>query len=178
MSKEQILSILKQNAGQYVSGEEISRTLGVTRAAVSKAVAALRKEGYVITSATNRGYRLEESPDRLTEGTVRPWLHTERLGKNLLCLDCIDSTNNYLKRLALEGRAGRHRGGCRRTDCRTRAAGPFLPVPAGNRYLSLNSSAPGGRAGKGSQPDCLHGGGYVRCGAGRSGSAASDQMDE
>ena len=103
MSKEQILSILKQNAGQYVSGEEISRTLGVTRAAVSKAVAALRKEGYVITSATNRGYCLEESPDRLTEGTVRPWLHTERLGKNLLCLDCIDSTNNYLKRLALEG---------------------------------------------------------------------------
>ena len=47
MSKEQILSILKQNAGQYVSGEEISRTLGITRAAVSKAVAALRKEGYV-----------------------------------------------------------------------------------------------------------------------------------
>lgn len=103
MSKEQILSILKQNAGQYVSGEEISRTLGITRAAVSKAVAALRKEGYVVTSATNRGYCLEESPDRLTEGTVRPWLHTERLGKNLLCLDCIDSTNNYLKRLALEG---------------------------------------------------------------------------
>ena len=28
MSKEQILSILKQNAGQYVSGEGISRTLG------------------------------------------------------------------------------------------------------------------------------------------------------
>ena len=80
MSKEQILSILKQNAGQYCSGEDISRTLGISRAAVSKAVANLRKEGYVITSATNRGYLLTESPDKLTEGTIRPWLRARRLG--------------------------------------------------------------------------------------------------
>ena len=103
MSKEQILSILKQNAGQYCSGEDISRTLGISRAAVSKAVANLRKEGYVITSATNRGYLLTESPDKLTEGTIRPWLRARRLGRRLICLETTDSTNNDLKRLALEG---------------------------------------------------------------------------
>lgn len=105
MSKEQILSILKQNAGNYCSGEIIRQQLGISRAAVSKAVAALRQEGYVITATTNRGYRLEESPDRLTEGTIRPWLHSTVLGSNdrLICLDSIDSTNNYLKRLAVEG---------------------------------------------------------------------------
>ena len=103
MSKEQILSILKQNAGQYCSGEDISRTLGISRAAVSKAVANLRKEGYVITSATNRGYLLTESPDKLTEGTIRPWLKAQQLGHRLICLETTDSTNNYLKRLALEG---------------------------------------------------------------------------
>lgn len=103
MSKEQILSILKQKAGQYCSGEDISRTLGISRAAVSKAVANLRKEGYIIDSGTNRGYRLTESPDKLTEGTIRPWLHARRLGKDLICLGTTDSTNNYLKRLALDG---------------------------------------------------------------------------
>ena len=105
MSREQILSILKQNAGSYCSGEVISQQLGISRAAVSKAVGALRREGYVISAATNRGYRLEQSPDRLTEGTVRPWLHSQVLGVDdkLICLDCIDSTNNYLKRLAVEG---------------------------------------------------------------------------
>ena len=105
MSREQILAILKQNAGSYCSGEVISQQLGISRAAVSKAVGALRREGYVISAATNRGYCLEESPDRLTEGTVRPWLHSKVLGagEKLICLDCIDSTNNYLKRLAVEG---------------------------------------------------------------------------
>lgn len=103
MSRERILSILKQNAGHFCSGEEMSRALGISRAAVSKAVGALRREGYVISAATNRGYRLEESPDRLTAGTIQPWLRTERLGKKLICLDSVDSTNNYLKRLAMEG---------------------------------------------------------------------------
>lgn len=103
MSKERILSILKQHAGQYCSGEQISRELGISRAAVSKAVANLRREGYTITSATNRGYCLEDSPDKLTEGTIRPWLRSSRLGQNLIVLERVDSTNNYLKRLALEG---------------------------------------------------------------------------
>lgn len=103
MSKEKILSILKQNAGQYCSGEDISRSLGISRAAVSKAVANLRKEGYIIDSATNRGYRLTEGPDNLTEGTIRPWIKAKKLGQTLICLEQTDSTNNYLKRLALEG---------------------------------------------------------------------------
>ena len=40
MGKAEVLSLLRD--GEYVSGEEISRALGVTRAAVWKAVQALR----------------------------------------------------------------------------------------------------------------------------------------
>lgn len=103
MTREDVLSILTQHTNEYCSGESISRTLGISRAAVNKAVAALRRDGYTITSATNRGYRLEGSPDKLSLGGIQPWLHTQRLGKPLICLDSVDSTNNYLKRLALEG---------------------------------------------------------------------------
>ena len=48
MGKAEVLSLLRD--GEYVSGEEISRALGVTRAAVWKAVQALRADGSVSSS--------------------------------------------------------------------------------------------------------------------------------
>ena len=62
MTKDQVLAILAREEG-FVSGEMISGQIGVTRAAVSGAVNALRADGYEITSVTNRGYRLEHAPD-------------------------------------------------------------------------------------------------------------------
>ena len=43
MSKGNVLALLRED--EYISGEEISRKLGVSRAAVWKAVKALRGEG-------------------------------------------------------------------------------------------------------------------------------------
>ena len=97
MGKQEILAMLKQQQ-DYLSGEVISQQLGVSRAAVSKAVNSLRQDGYHIESATRKGYRLVASPDLLTEGEIRPWLRTERLGDPLICFQEVDSTNNYLKR--------------------------------------------------------------------------------
>ncbi len=63
MTKDQVLALLKKS-GDYLSGEEMSRRLSVSRAAVHMAVGQLRAEGYEVQSATNRGYRLASSPDR------------------------------------------------------------------------------------------------------------------
>lgn len=104
MSKQKILTLLKQTEG-YLSGGEVSRQLGITRAAVWKAIDALRQEGYTIDSVTNRGYRLVASPDRLTEGEIRPHLRTGRVGSALIVLPTVDSTNNYLKRESQTGLA-------------------------------------------------------------------------
>ena len=70
MSREKILSLLLEQGDSYVSGEAMSRTLGISRAAVWKAIEALRQEGYEIQSATKRGYRLERAPDRVREGEL------------------------------------------------------------------------------------------------------------
>ena len=99
MSRQNILALLHQ-AQDYLSGEEMSRTLGISRAAVWKAVDALRQEGYQIESAPRRGYRLLEAPDRLTAGEILPYLHAPRLGSHLEVFSSIDSTNSYLKRSA------------------------------------------------------------------------------
>ena len=51
------MAALLAGAGGYLSGEEMSRTLGVTRAAVWKEIEALRGAGWPIESSTRKGYR-------------------------------------------------------------------------------------------------------------------------
>ena len=57
MSKEKIFALLSAQAGDFVSGEDISAQLGISRAAVWKAVGALRRDGYTIEAQTGVGYR-------------------------------------------------------------------------------------------------------------------------
>ena len=54
MSKEKIFALLSAQAGDFVSGEDISAQLGISRAAVWKAVGALRRDGYTIEA----GYKI------------------------------------------------------------------------------------------------------------------------
>ena len=101
MTKEEVLQLLR--AGGYVSGEQISRQFGVSRAAVWKLIASLRQEGYQIDSVTNRGYCLRQEPDRLTQERIcallgeHPWSGLVRVYGE------VDSTNTVAKQLAAEG---------------------------------------------------------------------------
>lgn len=101
-TKEQILQRLRESGG-YVSGEELSGLLHVTRTAIWKNIRLLREEGYEIDSVTNRGYRLVSCPDRFTAEEIGAGLETELLGRKVFCYDSIDSTNEEAKRQALNG---------------------------------------------------------------------------
>ena len=104
MSKETVLRLLQESHGTYISGEGISGKLGITRAAVWKAVKALQRDGYEIESRKSQGYRLLDAPDRLTETEIRANLgQTKLVGRKLVCFESIDSTNAYLKRVASQG---------------------------------------------------------------------------
>lgn len=103
MSREDILTLLRKHPGEYLSGETMSQELGVSRAAVWKAIGTLREEGYAISSAPNRGYCLESGPDRIRTGELQGPLTGCLVGRELLCLDVIDSTNTECKRKAMAG---------------------------------------------------------------------------
>ena len=60
MLKDDVLKILEENRGKEVSGVFIAQKLGVTRAAVSKAIKRLREEGNGVSSRTNGGYSLSD----------------------------------------------------------------------------------------------------------------------
>ena len=91
------------NADDFISGQEISEKLGVSRQAVWKSINALKEKGYEIQSVTNRGYRLVSSPNYLNESSLKSLLHNKIIGKNLIVLDSVNSTNDYLKKLGNEG---------------------------------------------------------------------------
>jgi BirA family biotin operon repressor/biotin-[acetyl-CoA-carboxylase] ligase len=103
MAKEEILALLQSSRPHYRSGEEMSRALGISRAAVWKAVEGLREEGYQISSAPNRGYCLESGPDRVRAGSLSAQLAGGRIGAQVVCLDQVDSTNNEVKRRRADG---------------------------------------------------------------------------
>ena len=99
MGKAEVLSLLRD--GEYVSGEEISRALGVTRAAVWKAVQALRADGCSIDSVPNRGYCLHRPESALSDAAVHALL--EGCPWPINVLPTVDSTNTYAKAQAALG---------------------------------------------------------------------------
>ena len=136
MLQEEVLALLKGQAAPR-SGEDMSRELGVSRAAVWKAITALREEGYVISSAPHRGYRLEASPDRLSPGELRGALAGRVIGRELICLETVDSTNSALKRRAVAGAPeGTVILSREQTGGRGRRGNSFLSPPGG-LYLSV-----------------------------------------
>jgi birA, biotin-[acetyl-CoA-carboxylase] ligase region len=106
MSRQAMLALLREHAGEFLSGEQVSEQLGLSRTAIWKSVDALRREGYEIEARTGLGYRLLRSPDALTEQEIRGFLGpTALVGRGLHCFDEIDSTNTCAKKLALAGAA-------------------------------------------------------------------------
>ena len=103
MTKQIVLKLLREHTEEFLSGEAISRQAGVSRAAVWKAVEQLRQEGYGIESVPNRGYRLTRVTARLRPEELSEQFRDRRIGRELLCFDTIDSTNNELKRRAVSG---------------------------------------------------------------------------
>ncbi len=102
MLSSEVLRLLKE-AGEPLSGEVMGQTLGVSRAAVWKGIRALRQAGYQIDSAPNRGYLLIDRPDRLCAGELAG--DRTCIGRQILCLETVDSTNSEGKRQALSGAA-------------------------------------------------------------------------
>ena len=100
--KGKIISLLKENGG-YVSGEKISEELGITRSAVWKHINSLKEEGCIIDSVRNKGYRLISEPDNLDEKKIRGLLNVAMIGRDLITMKSVDSTNEEAKRLAHEG---------------------------------------------------------------------------
>ena len=137
-TKEKLLELLENQKGVYFSGEEIAGRLRVSRAAVWKAVNALRQEGYGIDAATNRGYCLSERTDILSAQGIGKYLKDAYRTMELTVLPTADSTNGVLRRRAEAGCPE----GCvvisnRQTAGRGRYGRAFYSPPETGIYMSI-----------------------------------------
>lgn len=101
--KEYVLKALEENKGNSVSGEALAEEIGVSRAAVHKAIKALREEGYQIEAVTNKGYSLSSSSDMLSAQGIAAYLDSPYANLPLHVYKTVDSTNNVAKKLAVDG---------------------------------------------------------------------------
>lgn len=97
--KYKILELFK-NTNDYISGEEISNILNVTRSSIWKYIKLLKEEGYEFASSTKVGYKLISCPDILNKYEVLPLLNTKYIGQNFFHYTSVDSTNTKAKDFA------------------------------------------------------------------------------
>lgn len=97
--ENEILKLLKDNRDGYVSGQDISNKLGVSRTAIWKHINQLKEIGYEIESISKKGYKLVDSPDLLTLEEIQPYLYTKLIGKNIIHFDSTASTNLKAKEI-------------------------------------------------------------------------------
>ena len=102
-SRDKILSLFRTHPDQYMSGQEISSLLNISRAAVWKQVKVLRELGFEIDAKHSQGYRLLSSPDLLLASEIENKLNCQILGQSVFSFPETDSTNLQARRLAEEG---------------------------------------------------------------------------
>ena len=104
--KDKILAALAE-AGDFLSGQQLSELLGVSRTAVWKAIGKLKEEGYEIEAVTNRGYRLvnREDADILNAQEIEKRLTTRWAGHPTIYEKETGSTNDDIMRMSDEGAA-------------------------------------------------------------------------
>lgn len=100
--KKTLKALLEENKGRFISGEEIAEQLKCSRTAVWKAVNQLKEEGYDISSIKNKGYKLSESSDVLSEEGINRYLCNKY---SVRVYQEISSTNDVLKKMAVSEHA-------------------------------------------------------------------------
>lgn len=97
-----VLDFLKAQDG-FVSGEEISRNLKISRTAVWKHIARLRTEGYLIEAVPHLGYKIISIPDKLLPEEISYQLNTKVIGQSLFYYETLGSTMDTAFELGLKG---------------------------------------------------------------------------
>lgn len=98
--RDKMIEYLERNRGEFISGEQLARELSVSRAAVWKNMKKLQDEGFLIEAVTNKGYRLTEETDVLSQSGIDGYVDVDDI--RIEVLKSVDSTNKAVKARAGE----------------------------------------------------------------------------
>ncbi len=95
-----VLSFLKTHNTEYLSGQDLSDVLKISRVAVWKQIKRIRSLGYKIDSKQKLGYKLVKNTNLLLPWEITDGLKTKFLGKRAYYFDIIDSTQNFAQKIS------------------------------------------------------------------------------
>lgn len=98
-TRADLLKLLSNNTGSFVSGQKIGESLKVSRNSIWKAVEQLRREGYEIDSRPRVGYCLKSDTNIISRDSLAGFLKHRC---DLWLFDSVDSTNNVAKEILAE----------------------------------------------------------------------------
>ncbi|MBI5697009.1 MAG: biotin--[acetyl-CoA-carboxylase] ligase [Thaumarchaeota archaeon] len=95
-----VLQFLKAHRLEYLSGEDLSEVLRISRVAIWKHIKKIQTLGYKIESKQNLGYLLTNTTDLLLPWEITDELKTKQIGKKVYYFDSIDSTQSFAGNIA------------------------------------------------------------------------------
>ncbi|MHC5228029.1 biotin--[acetyl-CoA-carboxylase] ligase [Enterococcus sp. LJL99] len=136
-TKSQVLTLLIQEMGHYISGEEMAQQLSLSRNAIWKAINELRKEGHVIISMKHKGYCYEASDVLCAEG-IKLDLAETTPELSITVLEQSESTMKDAKIAALDGQPSNSLIIADMQEApRGRFGRPFFSKPGCGIYMSM-----------------------------------------
>ena len=97
---EKVLNLLKNHKTEYLSGQDLSDVLRISRVAVWKHIKKIRSLGYTVESKQKLGYKLVGLTKYLLPWEISEGLKTNWIGKRIYYFDSIDSTQTYALEIA------------------------------------------------------------------------------
>ncbi|MCE5214686.1 MAG: biotin--[acetyl-CoA-carboxylase] ligase [Methanobacterium sp.] len=104
MPQNQILKLLYNGKGEFITSKEIESHTGFSKKQIDDYIQILKEEGYIIDESES-GYHLSGTPNILLPYEIKKNLRTKYLGKNIYFYKEVDSTNDVARKLADEGAA-------------------------------------------------------------------------
>lgn len=98
-----ILKELLSAQGDFVSGNRLADSLGISRVAIWSHMEKLRAQGFDFEAIRSKGYRLTQKPDSLNEALIVASLPRAATNLKIILYDEIDSTNSEAERLLANG---------------------------------------------------------------------------
>lgn len=136
--KNEVIKALAGADGDYISGEALAESLGVSRNSIWKAVKSMKEEGYEIEAISSKGYRLSGSGSCLSKELILSNVKTEIPGRDVIILDETESTNSAAKELAASGAAhGTTVVADRQTSGKGRIGRSFVSPSGKGLYMSV-----------------------------------------
>ena len=97
-----VLTFFQTHDSEYLSGQDLSDVLKISRVAVWKHIKKIQTLGYKIESKQKLGYRLVNSTEKLLPWEITKDLKTKNIGKRVYYFEEIDSTQSFAEQIALD----------------------------------------------------------------------------